>query len=1449
MGEGQEQSYEEQLRGVFDSFDLSGSGSLSQDELWELCVSLHLQEATPALLQTLRLSQHTPNARVRLVFYCIHLFQDIQDHQERNPWLVKEMKYNLYYLFFQISGEVLKILNSNEVMSVQEFVSKVSNHNKPPTPSASTPYRQLKRMHSTQPFDEGGRRIATPSALSCTIGLRLFSTLDDGTGFTPVEQVLDSWTEEGIENSAEILQALNFSLDGKLSLSDLTVALETELLETKNGVLQAALASFRAEIRHLLACVDRELREKEKIQSDLEKAERLKSQLATEVDEHHSAIEHMNNLNLRSDLYKLCWVRAELMQEMEQMHAQAGAQRDQLEAQIQKIREEESFLRDHLSVSVKENRRLETELLDTAEKLVEAQNQITKLQTNIDNIMKEKFGELDPGSAEFFLQEERIKQLHISYETQCRVCLQDRIDELQSELNDFHSIGHVHQTSSKTLNEELESKSPGNESDPGLGSEEVQPFSLSLESEMMLEQLKDRHLQEMNELRNQLENKVQNELEISWGQSMSASCMSVRHIETSFGLRLKEVEDRFETDQDIVAQRFQDDVLKLEQNYQNKLKTLSEKHMREKRQWEELLKNAEEQRQNMAAILETERGRKMEEWIKEMQEREDVELKNKILRSELDDIVTRGQLRETELSRQLNELHNRLQQSLETREELVSQTQKQATETEKMLRKRVQNLQEEVNELLQNLSELEAKHKEISEKQINERSELLTERDDLKINVEQLEQLVDRLQVDFDSERKDLHKIIAEMEEKGAKWSKIKELEMEVSQVLNFVQNSEIECILDYDFKIENVENLNDYCEITCEITECGTPVTISTKSSSSLESIDILGSPIEDNEISLNGKNECRLSRSESCNSLEDIMASTDYFENQQSQANPKQYLEVGECLHEDSPLYETLVDNITPEDADDLGQRLEDARSNCNKSNNGFLMPEISFNHSASKNVHSENKDSIKLKTSYKTAMEEHVLLQQKICLLQQKIEILEILLAHSNEKLKTGHDVLEENYSLKVKLLFFMEQIKELERKAFKMADLQIRYEDCICENDKLKEQNEELEKRVWVLESSMNMYGFQDGKLMLTHEINHMRQENGRLSELLEELDLSNGKILTIRANSQASTSPIHDLGFNQIQMEDFKKENAQLQTTINDLQDESQILTKTTKVFPMSVLGGVCYCYNSLINKRNPIMCANICLVEFSNITSKSIIKYFPNIKHGIIFFQVKSSDDTLQAVTLQSSRLKADVRVLQQQKDSLQHEVSLLYKKLQNANDKVESSYTEISRALHSTGLQSHSKRLLREELSRLMEQDQTLLKQENDKLQGDVQSVKTELRQARDKVRVVKLNLKQHKQSHSSMLLNLEQENIALKQELDAQKEKNKVRKCADLNRKLNIYKLYLSILMENEALKTQMARLSTQLIEVGLLFHTDSTAFILIFYNYAALVRTIDCMKRSTK
>jgi hypothetical protein len=42
--------------------------------------------------------------------------------------------------------------------------------------------------------------------MTSTIGFRVFSCLDDGMGQASVERILDTWQEEGIENSQEILK-------------------------------------------------------------------------------------------------------------------------------------------------------------------------------------------------------------------------------------------------------------------------------------------------------------------------------------------------------------------------------------------------------------------------------------------------------------------------------------------------------------------------------------------------------------------------------------------------------------------------------------------------------------------------------------------------------------------------------------------------------------------------------------------------------------------------------------------------------------------------------------------------------------------------------------------------------------------------------------------------------------------------------------------------------------------------------------------------------------------------------------------------------------------------------------------------------------------------------------------------------------------------------------------
>ncbi|XP_039923674.1 ninein isoform X1 [Hirundo rustica] len=635
MDEAEQDQYEARLKELFDSFDSTGTGSLGQEELADLCHMLHLEEVAPALRQTLLqgnllgrvhfeqfkealiliLSRTLSNeehfqepdsspeaqpkyikggkrygrrslpefresvedfaevtvieplgeeahpahiatgqehwktrgseeyeAEGQLRFWnpddlnaspgaspspdwieeklqevCEHLGITRDGHLNRKKLVSICEQYGLHAAAGEVLEEVLHNLEQDGTMSIEDFFYGLLRNGKSLTPSASTPYRQLKRHLSMQSFDESGRRTTTPSAMPSTIGFSLFSSLDDGMGYGCVEGVLDCWHQEGIENSQEILKALDFGLDGKVNLTELTLALENELLITKNGVHQAALASFKTEIRHLMERFDQVAREKEKLRSDLEKAEKLKSLMASEVDDHHAAIERRNEYNLRKldEEYKerIAALKNELRREREQILQQANKQRLELEQEIEKLKTDENYIRDRLALALKENSRLENELLETGEKLAECESLASKLQRNLENVLAEKFGDLDPSSAEFFLQEERLAQMRSEYEQQCRE-LQDQIDELHSELQEYRAQGKVLRPSLKTsLSEEfdMDTKSHGNggiEPDQGLGSEDCNPLNMSIEAEMAIEQMKEQHHRDLHHLKQELEDTV-----------------------------------------------------------------------------------------------------------------------------------------------------------------------------------------------------------------------------------------------------------------------------------------------------------------------------------------------------------------------------------------------------------------------------------------------------------------------------------------------------------------------------------------------------------------------------------------------------------------------------------------------------------------------------------------------------------------------------------------------------------------------------------------------------------------------------------------------------------------------------------------------------------------------------------------------------------------------------
>lgn len=731
--------------------------------------------------------------------------------------------------------------------------------------------------------------------------------------------------------------------------------------------------------------------------------------------------------------------------------------------------------------------------------------------------------------------------------------------------------------------------------------------------------------------------------------------MCRREIEISFKKRLKEVEDRFSGNQECVEQRFQADVLKFEQLYQSELKALADSHITQKLHWEQQLQEAqeksEEQRRLMEETMEQERENAGQRWEKERQELEslyeektgDLVAKNQQLQNEVDELISVAQTKEIELSRQLNDLHNRLQESLQTRDELLAQSETKAFEAELLLKQTMEDFKQERETLLNQQSAQ-------NERQISERIELLTERDALRRKIEELETLLRQAALDFALERKELLEDMRVMEkkikddlekaseelstERDVLRNRIKEPEVEFTQGstpeekkeeseenLTFCfappeicvnvriqadsPSEELLCLLaDEDGDVgtlqdaENNKNVEDeYDENVSderadgqicltenqegeghpedpEATSCGghdpdAPVPNNKRSnveSKTEEAPCEQASTLEAFEgvNTESGENEGALESCEEENRPQDVPASDN--------ESPS---------HEDEPCHETVAEPSAPEEADDPDQRppvdvevthqrwevgplTADARNDC--AHDDLETPDEDADCEDGERSH------LQLQVLYNTATEENVLLHEKVSLLQQKTDILEILLAHNSENVKTGQQALEENFSLKVKMLLVMEHVKELEFKALKMRDLHVKHEECMLENARLKGQNRDLEKRVWSLESGMSVFhDFQShSKISLVDEISRMREENSKLSELLGEVEQQRQTV----APEQPAESPPDLSGQLEVNVrtatdlqgccEELVKENADLRRAITELQDKSQTLNEMTR---------------------------------------------------------------------------------------------------------------------------------------------------------------------------------------------------------------------------------------------------------------------------------------------
>ncbi|XP_038962585.1 ninein-like protein isoform X5 [Rattus norvegicus] len=361
-----------------------------------------------------------------------------------------------------------------------------------------------KAKNRTQAVKEesGCHTTTTSSLVSVCSGLRLFSSVDDGSGFAFPEQVISAWAQEGIQNGREILQSLDFNVDEKVNLLELTWALDNELLTVDGVIQQAALACYRQELNFHQGQVEQLVQERDKARQDLEKAEKRNLDFVREMDDCHSALEQLTEKKIKhlEQEYRgrLSLLRSEVEMERELFWEQARRQRAVLEQDVGRLQAEETSLREKLTLALKENSRLQKEIIEVVEKLSDSEKLVLRLQSDLQFVLKDK---LEPQSMELLAQEEQFTAILNDYELKCRD-LQDRNDELQAELEGLRvRLPRSRQSPSGT---------PGTHRrwTPGRGPADNlfvgESIPVSLETEIKMQQMKENY----QELRMQLETKV-----------------------------------------------------------------------------------------------------------------------------------------------------------------------------------------------------------------------------------------------------------------------------------------------------------------------------------------------------------------------------------------------------------------------------------------------------------------------------------------------------------------------------------------------------------------------------------------------------------------------------------------------------------------------------------------------------------------------------------------------------------------------------------------------------------------------------------------------------------------------------------------------------------------------------------------------------------------------------
>ncbi|XP_048863882.1 ninein-like protein isoform X2 [Brienomyrus brachyistius] len=564
-------------------------------------------------------------------------------------------------------------------VSLKEFQRGFFKHGMLLKPSTcSTPIRpQAQHAAAKQALEDFPVQSTSTPLLSDGVSLRLLTRLDNGSGCASPECVITVWSEEGVRHGREILQTLSFSLDEALNLAELTMALDNELLVSENIIHQAALVSYKSEIQFLQIQAEQACKERDKAKVDLERAERRNLQLVREVDEHHATMETLNESKIKSmeQEYRdrLTALRSQTEKESEVLLQQVDRERAQLQKEVDDLRVQEAGLQEEVAAASQENSRLEKEIVHLKWRLLDSETTISRLQKDLDHLLKDKFGSLDGIQTSLLGQEDRFADIIREYEQQCRE-LRDKNDELSSELEMLRNQGSgrkyrdgtpAHTWSGRrSLITESDSDDPEVKTGSSpltqkkvdknvLGSPESALANMSIKTELAVEHLKDRHRQEVQDLKIELETKV-NYYERSLELMRFNMEVERRDISQSFKVEISEQEEqraqaeerearlqetvaelreqlRVATQEPELEQRAQHERAELEQSYAREISNLVQKLTSEKEQLQVELQLKMDQ--ELRLVREEERAKHaMEQEVWKVRERELLETRRKLQR-------------------------------------------------------------------------------------------------------------------------------------------------------------------------------------------------------------------------------------------------------------------------------------------------------------------------------------------------------------------------------------------------------------------------------------------------------------------------------------------------------------------------------------------------------------------------------------------------------------------------------------------------------------------------------------------------------------------------------------------------------------------------------------------------------------------------------------------------